>query len=104
MKRTLSLLLAALMLLSLCACAKEEAEPKFNATATDADIALLDGLYEGRNVYFGDMHNHSDSGGRSDGKIKLADWPGEVMEPKQMDFAVIVDHKQSPSASPISAQ
>jgi len=96
MKKIISLLLAMLTLLSLCACGKEEPqEPKFDATATEADIAALDALYKDRKVYFGDMHNHSDSGGRSDGHIKLADWPSTVMEPKQMDFAVIVDHKQS---------
>jgi hypothetical protein len=89
------------MLLGLCACSKEEApakkpaESKFEAAATDADIAVLDGLYAGRKAYFGDMHNHSESYGRSDGHVKLADWPTEVMEPLQMDFAVLVDHKQS---------
>ena len=99
MKKFLSAILAVLLLVGLCACGNgdtaENTEPKFDATATDADIALLDGLYKDRKVYFGDMHNHSDSGGRSDGHIKLADWPAEVMEPIQMDFAVIVDHKQS---------
>lgn len=101
MKRILTFTLAMLMLLGLCACSKEEApakkpaEPKFEAAATDADIAVLDGLYAGRKAYFGDMHNHSDSYGRSDGHVKLADWPTEVMEPIQMDFAVLVDHKQS---------
>ena len=97
MKRFLTVTLAVLLVLGICACAKQEdAEtPKFSAAATDADIALLDSLYEGRKVYFGDMHNHSDSYGRSDGHVKLADWPTEVMEPIQMDFAVLVDHKQS---------
>ena len=99
MKKFLTVLLAALLILVVCACGQKEetpaTEPKFEAVATDADIALLDGLYKDRVAYFGDMHNHSDSGGRSDGHVKLADWPTEVMEPKLMDFAVIVDHKQS---------
>ena len=98
MKRFMSLFLAVLILLGLCACGGEETpatEPKFEAVATDADKAVLDGLYEGRKAYFGDMHNHSDSYGRSDGHVKLADWPSQVMEPIQMDFAVLVDHKQS---------
>ena len=96
MKKVISLTLVVLTVLSLYACGKEEAqEPKFDATATEADIALLESFYEGRQAYFGDMHNHSDSGGRSDGHVKLADWPTQVMDPLQMDFAVIVDHKQS---------
>lgn len=98
MKKYLAIMLAALILLSTCACKKEEKQAegqKFEAAATDADIALLEGLYKDRKAYFGDMHNHSDSSGTSDGHIKLADWPSDVMEPKLMDFAVIVDHKQS---------
>lgn len=100
MKKTLLVSLAVLLLLvGLCACgngdAAETTEPKLDTTATDADIVLLDGLYQDRVAYFGDMHNHSDSGGTSDGHVKLADWPTEVMEPKLMDFAVIVDHRQS---------
>lgn len=95
MKKIVSLFLAMLILLSLCACKKEKEESKFDPKASDADIALLDGLYADRKAYFGDMHNHSDSGGRSDGHIKLADWPDQVMAPQLMDFAVIVDHKQS---------
>ena len=87
------------MLLGMCACTKKEEkpaeEPKFTATATDADIALLDSLYKGRTAYFGDMHNHSNSGGRSDGKTPLILWPQIVMEPKLIDFACIVDHKQT---------
>lgn len=102
MKKFLCVSLAALMLMGLCACGNAAdtnqpavTEPKFEALATDADIALLDGLYKDRKAYFGDMHNHSESMGRSDGHIKLEDWPSTVMEPKQMDFAVLVDHKQS---------
>ena len=95
MKKFLVITLAVLLLLiGICACG-EQKEQKVDTTATDADIALLDGLYKDRKAYFGDMHNHSESYGRSDGNVKLADWPTEVMEPKQMDFAVIVDHKQS---------
>ena len=100
MKKLLVISLSVLLLMiCICACGENEAakptEPKFEAAATDADIALLDTLYKGRKAYFGDMHNHSDSGGRSDGHIKLKDWPSEVLTPKLMDFAVIVDHKQS---------
>ena len=86
----------AVLLLVVCICACGEEEPaKFEATATDEDIALLEGLYKDRKAYFGDMHNHSESYGRSDGHIELKDWPSEVLEPKKMDFAILVDHKQS---------
>ena len=99
MKKILGVTLAVLLLMiGICACGKEQEaeEPaKFEATATDADIALLEGLYKDRKAYYGDMHNHSESYGRSDGHVALKDWPTEVMEPKAMDFAVLVDHKQS---------
>ena len=99
MKRLLSLILATLMLLSLCACGNGEqsdgTKPTVNYTASEAEISQLEALYEGRTHYQGDLHNHSNSGGRSDGKVELRVWPALVMEPKQMDFAVIADHKQS---------
>ena len=99
MKRLLSLLLAVWMLVSLCACTAgkpaETTEPVVDYTATEADIAQLNALYEGLTPYHGDLHNHSNSGGRSDGKVELRIWPAVVMGPKEMDFAVIVDHKQS---------
>ena len=99
MKRLLSLLLVMLLLLSMCACGQkqdaEETKPQVTYTATEADIALLESLYEGRTPFQGDLHNHSNSGGRSDGKVELRIWPMVVMDPKEMDFAVIVDHKQS---------
>ena len=99
MKRIFALILALLTLLCLCACATEsgaaEAEPKINTTATETDIAALEALYKDLTPYYGDMHNHSNSGGRSDGKVPLVNWPELVLEAKDMDFAVIVDHKQT---------
>ena len=99
MKRLLALVLAVLTLLSLCACgaggATEATEAKLNMAATESDIAALEALYKDLTPYYGDMHNHSQSGGRSDGKVPLVSWEELVMAPKQMDFAVIVDHKQT---------
>lgn len=104
MKKILSLTLAAIMLLSLCACAQTEAPeqtttaaptaPAVDATATDADIAKLDGLYEGRTARFGEMHAHADTGGTSDGKFSLDQWKAHMAE-NEMDFSTIVDHKQT---------
>lgn len=53
---------------------------------------LLD-LYQGRRAYHGELHDHSQSGGTSDGKFPLADWP-QAMKELKMDFAAILDHRQ----------
>jgi hypothetical protein len=94
MRKVLTLLLVLLLglalLLGLGACGGEKVE---TGVATAEDIALLDSLYNGRQPYHGDMHDHSDSGGRSDGHWPLSMWPS-LLEDKDMDFAAIVDHKQ----------
>lgn len=100
MKRFLCLLMATLLLLGMCACgqsgdSQNTTEPKKDYTATEADVAMLENLYKDRTPFHGDLHNHSNSGGRSDGKVELRIWPMVVMDPKEMDFAVIADHKQS---------
>ena len=61
--------------------------------ANESDIRRLDGLYAGRRVFHGELHDHSDSGGTSDGKCPLAEWPGK-MKALGMDFAAILDHRQ----------
>jgi len=102
MKKVLLLFLAAVMLLSLCACANEvspeqttaETAPPVDATATDADIAKLDSLYEGREIRYGEMHAHANTGGKSDGKITLPEWKFH-MQINVYDFATIVDHRQT---------
>ena len=50
-------------------------------------------LYAGCRVFHGELHDHSDSGGTSDGKCPLDEWP-EKMRALHMDFAAILDHKQ----------
>lgn len=102
MKKVLLLFLAAVMLLSLCACANEvspeqttaETAPPVDATATDADIAKLDSLYEGREIRYGEMHAHANTGGKSDGKVTLPEWKFH-MQINVFDFATIVDHRQT---------
>lgn len=59
----------------------------------DENFGILDTLYEGKQLYFGDFHCHSDSGGTSDGKTPLAAYVPRMKE-LNMDFAAIVDHKQ----------
>ena len=55
--------------------------------------ARLESLYENCSVFHGELHDHSNSGGTSDGKYPLADWPARMKELK-MDFAAILDHRQ----------
>jgi len=59
----------------------------------EEDFAPLDALYEGKKLFFGDFHCHSNSGGTSDGRTPLAEYVPTMKELK-MDFAAIVDHKQ----------
>lgn len=92
MKKMVAFLLAMVCLLSLCACAEDGKDGSH--TATKKEIAHLDKQYEGRQVYFGELHDHSNSGGKSDGKRSLTEWAAE-MERIDMDFAFIVDHCQS---------
>ena len=54
---------------------------------------VLDLLYDGRNAYHGELHDHSSSGGTSDGKRCLLHWRS-AMEALEMDFATILDHRQ----------
>lgn len=60
---------------------------------TKADFTALERLYAGKNVYYGDFHCHSNSGGTSDGKAPIETFAQDMQE-KQLDFAAIVDHKQ----------
>ena len=58
-----------------------------------AAIAKLQALYAGTNAYQGELHDHADTGGTSDGHYTLTEWL-EGMKQLDMDFATIVDHKQ----------
>ena len=59
----------------------------------NADFAPLDKLYANRKAYYGDFHAHSDSGGTSDGKMKVESWLRGMKEFK-IDFIGIMDHRQ----------
>ena len=58
-----------------------------------AERARLLSLYRNCRVYHGELHDHSASGGTSDGKCPLADWRVQMAE-RKMDFAAILDHRQ----------
>ena len=53
----------------------------------------LEALYQGCQCYHGELHDHSNSGGTSDGKRTLTEWR-ERMTMLRMDFAAILDHRQ----------
>ena len=57
------------------------------------DIKKLEELYAGRKAYHGELHDHSNSYGTSDGMRTLTHWKG-AMEALKVDFAAILDHKQ----------
>lgn len=61
--------------------------------ANEQDLSLLDALYKDRTPYFGELHDHANTGGTSDGKRNLDHWKG-ALEALRMDFAAILDHKQ----------
>ena len=65
-----------------------------NIIALSEDIARLDALYAGRQIRYGEMHAHANTGGHSDGKFTLPQWK-EKMETCGVDFSTIVDHKQT---------
>lgn len=99
MKRLLGIFLAMTLLLGLVACGNAEgggttAPAKKLGEATQEEIAHLESLYEGRTPFYGELHDHSDSGGRSDGNVDLLTWK-MMMGMLEVDFAVIVDHKQA---------
>jgi len=50
-------------------------------------------LYSNCRAYHGELHDHSASGGTSDGKCPLSDWRTR-MNKLNMDFAAILDHRQ----------
>ena len=59
----------------------------------EKDLELLNSIYGERQVYQGELHDHANTGGTSDGKRTLEHWKG-ALEALEMDFATIVDHKQ----------
>ena len=61
--------------------------------AYNADAAHLEDLYADRNPYHGELHDHADTGGTSDGALTLEQWTANLQK-LDMDFATIVDHKQ----------
>ena len=64
------------------------------AAASDSDKTTLDNAYAGRQPLHGEMHDHSKSGPKGDGKRTLAEIKTEMTR-LSIDFTTLVDHKQS---------
>lgn len=60
---------------------------------TEKEIQHLESLYAGRRPFHGELHDHSNSGGTSDGTRTLSHWTA-ALETLKMDFAAILDHQQ----------
>lgn len=93
MKKILSLTLVFLLLFCLFGCAPKETAEEVSFEAKAEDLEHLNTLYADRQAYHGELHDHSDSGGTSDGKQPLAIWKS-TMPGVGMDYAAILDHRQ----------
>ena len=67
--------------------------PDVHTVIDNADFSMLDALYAGRTVCYGDYHAHSNSGGMSDGKTTPKEWL-VAMEKLGIDFIGLMDHQQ----------
>lgn len=102
MKKMVSFILAMNVAL-LCGCNAKPAQSAeqtttaptaVDYTAGTEDIAALDKSYEGRLAYHGDLHTHTNSGGKSDGQVAIEDW-ADALKKAGIDFTCIVDHAQT---------
>ncbi len=64
-----------------------------NHFAGEEEKIFLEEKYRGRKAYHGELHDHSATGGTSDGRYNLAEWRGFLAE-LEMDFAALLDHRQ----------
>lgn len=64
----------------------------FKFDLTEDELALLT-AYSGRAAYHGEAHDHSASGGSSDGTYSLNQWKKSLKE-EGLDFTTILDHRQ----------
>ena len=104
MKKVLSASLSMVLLL-LCGCqtalnqqgttqATTVPDIAVDISAPAEDVAALEKLYEGRVAYHGDLHCHTQSGEKSDGKLPLDMW-GDAMAAKKVDYIAVADHRQT---------
>lgn len=60
---------------------------------TNAEREHLESLYANRRAFHGELHDHANTGGTSDGTRDLVHWTSSL-EALHMDFAAILDHRQ----------
>lgn len=98
MKKIFCLFLAVLMVLSLVACGgdkkAESGKKSIDTTASDEDIVKLEAQYEGLQMHHGQLHDHADTGRRSDGKNTLEEWKAG-MPSVGMEYVALLDHRQT---------
>lgn len=87
--------LAVLFLVSLAGCGlfAKKTETEDPHTIAKYSSKYLDEIYQDTNAYYGDLHVHSESCGKSDGHTPIAEYT-KYMDELGMDFVNIVDHKQ----------
>ncbi|MDW7655822.1 MAG: hypothetical protein SCM11_01470 [Bacillota bacterium] len=61
--------------------------------AREYDKQHIKNLYHGCRAYHGELHDHANTGGTSDGACMLAKWR-DTLDLLKMDFAAILDHRQ----------
>ena len=100
MKKLICLLLALTLVFGLCACGGngENNDGKGGKdaayTATEEDKAALEKLYEGLQMHHGQLHDHAQTGRRSDGKATLQQWK-DGMPSVGMEYVALLDHRQT---------
>ena len=62
--------------------------------ANAVDVEQLLALYDGAEVRYGEMHDHTNTGPNADGFYTVEQWRQKMLE-IGMDFTTIVDHRQS---------
>ena len=73
---------------------KQYGQDAATSSLTQADVEHLQSFYANKNAYHGDIHDHANTGGTSDGRQTLTTW-AEKMQELNTDFAFILDHKQT---------
>ena len=110
MKKLICLFLSVLMLMAFVACkdtgaTNEQADNgasqgengpnvREETPVTDEEIAHLESLYAGLTMHHGQLHDHANTGRRSDGKATLTEWK-EGMPAVGMEYVALLDHRQT---------
>lgn len=99
MKKLICLLLSLIVVFGMVACGgngegNEGGSNTATYTATEEEKAALEKLYEGLQVHHGQLHDHANTGRRSDGKATLSEWKAG-MPSVGMEYVALLDHRQT---------